>query len=133
MLTTVPIVAPAPGHAPEETREHVAEALPDQLPVRVVALPGQRVGDQGGQQRVDRTEQSDGQGGLEVCENPGGGQRGQTRIRKARGHVADDRYAVQPEDAEERSGYQRGYCGGQEPPEPARPDQADSQGHGGHR
>ena len=61
MFTTVPMVAPAPGRPPDQPRSHVVDALTDQLPVRVVARTGHRIGYQGGEQAVDGAEERDDQ------------------------------------------------------------------------
>ena len=59
------------GEAAEDRRQHVREALPDQLLVRVMARARHAVGDDGRQQRLDRAEQRDRERGPDQLQDIG--------------------------------------------------------------
>ena len=56
---------PGSGHAPEYSRDHVADALTHQFPVRIVPRTGQRVGHQRSEEAVDRAQQGENEGRLQ--------------------------------------------------------------------
>ena len=77
--------APGAGQSAEQAGGHVADALADQFPIRLVATPGQRVGHEGGQEAVDRTEQGEDQRRLQRIEQEAGGRQPQLHPRQAVG------------------------------------------------
>ena len=59
MLVAVRATAPVAANPPNKRRQDVGGALPDQFLVRIVPRARHAVGDDGRQQRLDRTEQRD--------------------------------------------------------------------------
>ena len=71
---------PGAGQSPYEARDHVADALADELPVRVVAGTGHSVGYEGGEQAVDGAEQGDDQRWLDGLQQYVHGDIGQLQL-----------------------------------------------------
>ena len=91
----------------DQSRSHVADALADQLPVRVVTVAGHRIGHQGGQQTVDRTQQGEDDGRLQRMEQESGRRQAELQGRQSDRDRAYDRRFREPQHAQGRSGGQR--------------------------
>ncbi len=80
---------PGGGDASEKRRDDVGEALGDELDVGVVAIAAHAVGDDGGEEAFDCSEQGDGEGGGEERDDVLGVEIGKREMREALGDAAE--------------------------------------------
>ena len=99
---------PRPGQPADEAGRHVADALPHELPVGVVAGARHGVGDEGGEQAVDGPQQGDDDRRLHGVEQDAAAEVGQPQVGQAGRHIADDGRVGQHQHAQQRPGDQGG-------------------------
>ena len=122
---------PGTGNAADQSRHHVADALPDQLAVGVVARSRQRVGHQRGKQAVHGAEQRENQGRLDGTHQESGGRQRELQLRQPDRHRPDHRHVSQRQDTEQRAGDQRHQRPRHEPGPALRPQHAHDEGRKG--
>ena len=121
---------PGAGQPSEQTRNHVADALPHQLAIRFVLRPGHRVGNQGDEQAVHGTEQGEDERRLQRARQEAGGRQRELQLRHPGRYLPNDGRIAQPQHAQQGAGDQRHQWRGQEIRQAAGPEKTNRQRHG---
>ena len=100
MLVAVRAIAPVAGNAAEKRHDQIRRALRDQFHVGLVAITAHVVGDDGGEQALDRRQQRDGDGRRQERHDQIGANLREAEAGQARRDPAEpaaDRLNVEPE------------------------------------
>ena len=82
---------PGAGQTTDNARDYVADPLAHQFPVGIVTGAGHRIGDQRGEEAVDRAEERQGHGRLQGAHQKVERENRPRQVGKAGRHIADDR------------------------------------------